>query len=47
MKLMTGLLVTFIAVIVIIIGNPFDIRDIVVEKIQSNQENAKSLDTSK
>lgn len=32
-----GLLITFVIVIVILIGNPFNIRNIVVDKIQGNE----------
>lgn len=41
MRLMRGLLITFIAVIVVLISNPFDIRDIMVEKIQTHESSAK------
>ncbi|WP_165921108.1 hypothetical protein [Paenibacillus albiflavus] len=47
MSLIKGLLITFIVIIVVIISNPFHVRDFVVEKLQASDNNAATVNADK
>jgi len=47
MSLIKGLLITFIVIIVVIISNPFHVRDFVVEKLQASDNNEVTVKINK